>query len=68
MTNHLFQPENTTHGTDLFAVNIQRGRDHGLPAYHQWREVCNLPPVNDWSDLTEHIKPDALVVLQQVYA
>ena len=39
-------------GFDLASLNIQRGRDHGLPDYNQARVDLGLTPVEGFDDIT----------------
>ncbi|XP_041375720.1 dual oxidase 1-like [Gigantopelta aegis] len=36
---------------DLAALDIQRGRDHGLPDYNTVRETLGLKPITDWREI-----------------
>jgi len=47
-------------GFDLASINLQRGRDHGLPLYAAWREFCGFSEVESFDDLAEII-PDAVL-------
>ncbi|KAJ6637377.1 Chorion peroxidase [Pseudolycoriella hygida] len=67
LTNHLFQSNSFPFGLDLAAINIQRGRDHGLPSYTQWREPCGLSPIRDWNDLERIVGPRSSRRIQQGY-
>ncbi|XP_002741107.2 peroxidasin-like [Saccoglossus kowalevskii] len=40
LTEHLFELSHTI-ALDLMSLNIQRGRDHALPGYTEWVELCN---------------------------
>ena len=41
-------------GFDLAAINIQRGRDHGLPDFNTMRTSMGLDPLEDFSELTSN--------------
>ena len=48
LTQHLFQGNTSRSGMDLVALNLQRGRDHGLAPYVKWRQLCGLRSVKSW--------------------
>lgn len=41
--------------TDLGTLNIQRGRDHGIPSYNQMREFCGLKKATSFEDFGDMI-------------
>ena len=49
--NFLFGPPGAG-GFDLGSLNIQRGRDHGLPSYNEAREAYGLDPVESFDEIT----------------
>ena len=49
--NFLFGPPGSG-GFDLVSLNIQRGRDHGLPDYNTAREYYGLDPVTSFAEIT----------------
>lgn len=42
---------NASFGMDLVALNVQRGRDHGVPSYVNYRTLCNLSEINSFRAL-----------------
>ncbi|KAJ0069318.1 hypothetical protein NL108_003252, partial [Boleophthalmus pectinirostris] len=52
LTERLFQAQGGI-PLDLAALNLQRGRDHGLPGYGTWRRYCGLTVPNTTSELAD---------------
>ncbi|KAG1679873.1 Peroxidasin [Nymphon striatum] len=67
LTNHLFKKHNSGPGMDLFSMNIQRGREHGIPAYNKWRKVCGLRVLKSFEDLYSVMQPGIATKIQQLY-
>ncbi|XP_062125427.1 LOW QUALITY PROTEIN: peroxidase [Drosophila sulfurigaster albostrigata] len=55
-------------GSDLKALDIQRGRDFGLPSYNDVRELCGLRRANYWDELSTEIPNDKIALLRKLYA
>ena len=67
LTERLFEVAHTV-ALDLAALNIQRGRDHGLPSYTEWMEYCQLGSHQSWKSLGKYIKDEEkLKVLKDIY-
>ncbi|XP_063858691.1 LOW QUALITY PROTEIN: peroxidase-like [Scylla paramamosain] len=67
LTRHLFQTPGHHYGMDLASLNIQRGRDHGLPSYNIWREQCGLHRFTNWGELLQVMDDDTVGRLAAVY-
>lgn len=67
LTERLFQVAHAV-ALDLAALNIQRGRDHGIPPYTDWLRHCGGGNVTTWDELGKHVKDRAkLAILEELY-
>lgn len=68
VTNHLYKRAGALFGLDLPALNIQRGRDHGIPGYTTYlKHFFNINIVS-WSNLLIFMKLENVQKLASVYS
>ncbi|XP_015373366.1 PREDICTED: peroxidase-like [Diuraphis noxia] len=55
-------------GSDLLSVDIQRGRDTGMPPYNKMRSVCGIPEATEFDDLIDLIAYEDIQKLKNLYS
>jgi Animal haem peroxidase len=63
--NFLFGPPGAG-GFDLASLNLQRGRDHGIPRYNDVREAFGMPRATTFADISSD--PQVQALFASVYA
>ncbi|XP_078256164.1 thyroid peroxidase [Rhinoraja longicauda] len=67
LTERLFALTNAV-ALDLASLNLQRGRDHGLPGYNEWRECCKLERLETKTDIRKAISDlDSVEKIMDLY-
>ncbi|GAB6025614.1 hypothetical protein CHUAL_011341 [Chamberlinius hualienensis] len=68
ITTRLYEPGIFGAGLDLVALNIQRGRDNGLPPYNDWREYCGLKRIKSFEELGLYLNPHSVEIFKSLYS
>ncbi|XP_070507823.1 peroxidase-like [Chironomus tepperi] len=58
---------NKQFGHDLMSIDIQRGRDHGIARYNDYREYCGIPRATQWDDYLDLIPANEVANLELLY-
>lgn len=48
---------------NLYISDIERGRDHGLSTYNDFRELCKLPRILDFGSLMNVMNQEVLILI-----
>ncbi|XP_060868199.1 peroxidase-like [Metopolophium dirhodum] len=67
ISNFMFHKHDNGGNIDLLSVDIQRGRDVGVPQYTKMRKWCGLPEICSFEDLSKIISKDDVKKLKKLY-
>jgi len=66
----LFETKNhqgETRRNDIVSMNICRGREHGIPGYNNYRQLCGLKRSNQFQDFADTMSLENVQKLQTLY-
>lgn len=52
---------------DIVAINICRAREHGIPGYNAYRELCGLKRASQFQDFADTMSPENAQKMQTLY-
>ncbi|XP_075230965.1 salivary peroxidase/catechol oxidase-like isoform X2 [Lycorma delicatula] len=67
MIKFLHKNEKYQYGMDQLSLDLQRGRDHGLPGYNKFRKFCGLKEAIDFDDFSDTINVETIAKLKKLY-
>ncbi|XP_026813543.1 peroxidase-like [Rhopalosiphum maidis] len=62
-----FRTPNEKNRLDLVSVDMERGRDYGVPPYNKFRKLCGLSEAKTFEDLTDQISKKKVNTLIELY-
>ncbi len=62
-TNH----QGETRRNDIVSINICRAREHGIPGYNSYRQLCGLKRANQFQDFGDTMNFESIQKLQMIY-
>ncbi|XP_011872587.1 PREDICTED: peroxidase-like isoform X1 [Vollenhovia emeryi] len=68
MTSKLYTSNSNDLGLDAVSLDIERGRDHGLPGYNYYRRYCGLPAAKTFDDFLDYIPTEMTRKLRTIYS
>ncbi len=67
LTDFLFADDLSRPKQDLVATSVQRGRDHGLPSYNDYRRFCGMEPICVWDQVPGEFTPAVWRKFKRIY-
>ncbi|KAK2162850.1 hypothetical protein LSH36_90g01004, partial [Paralvinella palmiformis] len=68
VSRHLFSENPPTEvGEDLMTLNLERGREHGIPGYNFWRAWCGLTRVTTFDELRNELPLAVIERFKRLY-